>query len=149
MGVPPAHYVGAYADKPGRDAGCWSVATTAGLCSGSFLAGGQHILTAGHCVTGARGTTSMTHATISLMNGTITGTASSYDVNPGWNGTLWAGNDIALIKARHAHQWCHRLCTGRDVMRLWRHRPAGRIRKHRDRNERIYQRDIRHIALRL
>src|SRR5207248_1906030 len=69
-----------------------------GGCSGSLLTGGQYVLTAGHCVTGAQATTSMTRATVSLMSGSIIRTASSYAVNPGWNGNLWTGNDIALIK---------------------------------------------------
>src|SRR3954470_4735913 len=56
------------------------------ICSGSLLAGGQYVLTAGHCVTGAQATTTMASATVSLMNGSITGTASTYAVNPGWTG---------------------------------------------------------------
>jgi len=68
------------------------------ICSGSLLAGGQYVLTTGHCVTGAQATTTMTSATVSLMNGSITGTASAYAVNPGWTGDLWTGTDIALIR---------------------------------------------------
>jgi hypothetical protein len=66
-------------------------------CSGSLLAGGQYVLTAGHC---ADDFTSMT-VQFGWYNGTaqVTRSVSVSDVylNPQWNGTLDTGADIALI----------------------------------------------------
>ncbi|TXI21371.1 MAG: trypsin-like serine protease [Roseateles sp.] len=67
-------------------------------CSGSLLAGGQYVLTAGHC---ADDFTSMT-VQFGWYNGTaqVTRSVSVSDVylNPKWDGTLDTGADIALIK---------------------------------------------------
>jgi len=70
-------------------------------CSGSLLAGGAYVLTAGHCVDGRQGIT----MSFGYSNGTaaFTRTASAADVtlHPLWKGfekSADAGSDLALIK---------------------------------------------------
>lgn len=67
-------------------------------CSGSLVGGGAYILTAAHCVSGNSGMASATAISISLLGGSVTASSASYVVNPGWNGTLTAGNDLAVIR---------------------------------------------------
>ena len=67
-------------------------------CSGSLLAGGAYVLTAAHCVSGETGTATTSSVSVSLKGGTVTASLASYVTNPGWNGSLTAGNDLALIK---------------------------------------------------
>lgn len=76
-----------------------NVATTEGSfgCSGSLLGGGAYVLTAAHCLTGANGTATTNSVSVSFLGGTVNASGVSYHVNPGWNGNLVAGNDIALI----------------------------------------------------
>jgi hypothetical protein len=65
-------------------------------CSGSLMAGGQYVLTAGHCADGL--------LSMSIQFGFTAGTALetrsmvSYVQSPGWDGTLDTGADLALIK---------------------------------------------------
>ena len=66
-------------------------------CSGSLLAGGTAVLTAAHCVTGDTGTATTSAIALSWQGGTVTAASSSYVVAPGWNGSLSAGNDIAVV----------------------------------------------------
>ena len=66
-------------------------------CSGSLLAGGTAVLTAAHCVTGNAGTATASAITMSWLGGAVTATSRSYVVSPGWNGSLSAGNDIAVV----------------------------------------------------
>ena len=66
-------------------------------CSGSLLTGGTSILTAAHCVTGADGAATTSNIAVSLLGGTVTASSNSYVVDPGWNGSLLGGNDLALI----------------------------------------------------
>lgn len=67
-------------------------------CSGSLLAGGQYVLTAAHCLSGTTGTATTSSISLSFSDGSITATASSYEVISGWSGNLSAGNDLAVIK---------------------------------------------------
>ena len=66
-------------------------------CSGSVLTGGTAILTAAHCVTGPNATATTSKISVSLLGGAVTATSTSYVVNPGWDGDLTPGNDLALI----------------------------------------------------
>jgi hypothetical protein len=66
------------------------------VCSGTLLAGGAYVLTAGHCVTGF----SNFQIDFGLNNDVATatrGAAATY-ANPYWTGELSQGTDIALIK---------------------------------------------------
>ena len=66
------------------------------VCSGTLLAGGAYVLTAGHCVTGY----SNFQIDFGLNNDVATatrGAAATY-ANPYWTGALSYGVDIALIK---------------------------------------------------
>lgn len=66
------------------------------VCSGTLLAGGAYVLTAGHCVTGF----SNFQIDFGLNNDVATatrGAAATY-ANPYWTGALAEGTDIALIK---------------------------------------------------
>jgi Trypsin/PEP-CTERM motif len=66
------------------------------VCSGTLLAGGAYVLTAGHCVTGF----SNFQIEFGLNNDAATatrGAAATY-ANPYWTGALAEGTDIALIK---------------------------------------------------
>jgi len=67
-------------------------------CSGSLLAGGAYLLTAAHCITGASGTATTSGLSVSFKNGTVTSSGLTYYVDPGWNGNLDSGNDLALVK---------------------------------------------------
>lgn len=66
------------------------------ICSGSLLAGGKYVLTAGHC---ADNFTSMT-VEFGVVNdvAAVTRGVAQAIVHPGWNGTLDTGADIAIIK---------------------------------------------------
>ena len=67
------------------------------FCSGSLLAGGGYVLTAGHCLAGnGAGTTGSIF--VSFAGGSISRTATQYYVDPGWNGDLSKGDDLAIIK---------------------------------------------------
>jgi hypothetical protein len=71
---------------------------TADGCTGSLLAGGSYVLTAAHCVTGSADTASATKISIGFANVGLTLTATSYIVDPVWNGSVNNGGDLALIK---------------------------------------------------
>ena len=66
-------------------------------CSGSLLAGGAQVLTAAHCLSGETGTATTSGVAVSLLGNTVTASSISYVVNPGWNGSFTAGNDLAVI----------------------------------------------------
>ena len=65
-------------------------------CSGSLMKGGEYVLTAAHC---ADGLISMT-VQFGYTNGVALETRSVTQaiVNPGWDGTLDTGADVALVK---------------------------------------------------
>lgn len=70
------------------------------VCSGTLLAGGAYVLTAGHCVSGF----SKFQIEFGLNNDVATatrGAAATY-ANPNWTGNLAEGTDIALIKLNSA-----------------------------------------------
>ena len=67
-------------------------------CSGSLLAGGDYVLTAAHCISGASGTATTNSLSVSFAGGAVTSTGLAYYVDPSWNGSLDAGNDLALVK---------------------------------------------------
>jgi secreted trypsin-like serine protease len=66
-------------------------------CSGSLLAGGTAVLTAAHCVSGNTGAATASSISMSWQGGTVTASAASYVVAPGWSGSLSAGNDLAIV----------------------------------------------------
>lgn len=67
-------------------------------CSGSLLAGGQYVLTAAHCVTGASDNLTSTSISVNFTNTGLTIVTDSYVVDPVWTGNLATGGDLALIK---------------------------------------------------
>ena len=67
-------------------------------CSGSLLAGGTHVLTAGHCLSGDSGSTSSNAIQVSFKGGSVTATGVAYFVHPQWDGSLLAGTDLAVIQ---------------------------------------------------
>jgi len=67
-------------------------------CSGSLLAGGAYVLTAAHCVTGDTGTLTANSISLNFANVGLQITATSYIVDPVWNGSVTNGGDLALIK---------------------------------------------------
>ena len=78
------------------------------LCSGSLLAGGSYVLTAGHCGDDVKAGTNMT-IQFGYFNGTATQTrtvaASDIILNPNWQGfdkSADAGSDLALLKLNTA-----------------------------------------------
>jgi secreted trypsin-like serine protease len=68
-------------------------------CTGSLLAGGQHLVTAAHCVSdgsaGAGLTVNALYA--AFMDGQML-MGASYFVAPGWTGSYLDGHDIAVVK---------------------------------------------------
>ena len=67
-------------------------------CSGSLVGGGAFVLTAAHCLTDDDGTTEATSIAVSFANSGLDVTATNYDINPDWVGTIIGGGDLALIK---------------------------------------------------
>lgn len=69
-------------------------------CTGALLSGGQHILTAAHCVAGSGSTNKVSSgtATFKLSSGNASVGLGSVYVNPGWNGSVLNGNDLAIIQ---------------------------------------------------
>ncbi len=70
-------------------------------CSGSLLAGGTHVLTAAHCVTGSGGALNASSITLSFDGGAVTARVSSaaqVSVLVGWNGVLGENDDLALLR---------------------------------------------------
>jgi V8-like Glu-specific endopeptidase len=70
-------------------------------CTGNLLAGGSYLLTAAHCLTGDTGTDTTSHIAISFKSGAVTASSSTYYVAPTWNGTIGAGDDLALIELQN------------------------------------------------
>ncbi len=67
-------------------------------CSGSLLAGGRYVVTAAHCLTGSRDDRAATGILVNFANAGIAVTATSYLVDPVWNGDLGNGGDLAVIR---------------------------------------------------
>jgi secreted trypsin-like serine protease len=67
-------------------------------CSGSLVGGGAFVLTAAHCLTDDDGTPEATSVAVSFANSGLAVTATNYDINPDWVGTIIGGGDLALIK---------------------------------------------------
>jgi secreted trypsin-like serine protease len=67
-------------------------------CSGSLVGGGAFVLTAAHCLTDDDGTPEATSIAVSFANSGLDVTATNYDINPDWVGTIIGGGDLALIK---------------------------------------------------
>jgi hypothetical protein len=81
----------------------WANAGSDYTCSGSLLAGGAYILTAGHCADGLGSATLTVNFGFSNGSAALTRTATAADVtlNPLWRGfgrSADAGTDLALIK---------------------------------------------------
>jgi|GEM_PF-2656653 len=80
-----------------------SVNTTAGmgLCTGTLLSSGQHILTAAHCLTNTTGATDVNSGQMyfDLPGGVISYPFGPADisVHPSYNGFVAAGYDVAVI----------------------------------------------------
>ncbi len=66
------------------------------ICSGTLLAGGQYVLTAGHCADDFN----IMRIDFGLNNNVATATRSGTTayVKPGWNGSLGTGADMAIVK---------------------------------------------------
>ncbi len=66
------------------------------VCSGTLLAGGQYVLTAGHCADNFN----IMRIDFGLNNNVATATRSGTTayLKPGWNGTLSTGADMAIVK---------------------------------------------------
>ncbi|MBI3156765.1 MAG: trypsin-like serine protease [Burkholderiales bacterium] len=66
------------------------------VCSGALLAGGRHVLTAGHCADNFN----VMQIDFGVYDNVATATrgAAAAHVNPGWDGTLSVGADIAVIQ---------------------------------------------------
>ncbi len=71
-------------------------------CSGSLLAGGTQVLTAGHCLSGDTGSSSSSAIQVTFKGGSVLATSASYVVHPQWNGSLLAGADLAVIQLASA-----------------------------------------------
>ena len=79
--------------------GVVTITDSKAVCSGSLLADGLSILTAGHCVTSAYGSPIATGITVSFMgdHGFVQETVSNVQVDPGYNGDSDLGNDLAIL----------------------------------------------------
>ncbi|MBD1860056.1 MULTISPECIES: trypsin-like serine protease [Trichocoleus] len=74
------------------------------FCTGSLLSGGQHILTAAHCLT-ETGTSILSSnllsqpfvATFNLLNGLAQVPIQDLFILPNWTGSLDEGNDLAVL----------------------------------------------------
>jgi len=76
---------------------------TGGRCSGSLLPDRIHVLTAGHCVTNANGVIDIVTPSTATFEGdlsdeTINLNVAWTQVNPGWDGQLLCGDDIAIVE---------------------------------------------------
>ena len=71
-------------------------------CSGSLLAGGTQVLTAGHCLSGDTGSSSSSAIQVTFKGGSVLATSASYVVHPQWDGSLLAGTDLAVIQLASA-----------------------------------------------
>lgn len=67
-------------------------------CSGSLVRGGAFVLTAAHCLTDDSGKPIATSIDILFGNSSLDVTATKYDLNPDWVGTISGGGDLALVK---------------------------------------------------
>jgi secreted trypsin-like serine protease len=67
-------------------------------CSGSLVGGGAFVLTAAHCLTDDDGNREATSIALSFANSGLSVTATNYDINPNWVGTIIGGGDLAVIK---------------------------------------------------
>jgi len=75
------------------------IASSFGGCSGSLLADGSSILTAGHCVTSGYGSPIATGITVYFMgdHGLVAQPVSNVQVDPGYNGNSANGYDLAVL----------------------------------------------------
>jgi len=71
-----------------------------GLCTGTLLSDGRHILTAAHCVTDQFGTlnTSSVDVIFSTPSGQVTIVATRIIVHPAWDATAIGGGDLAILE---------------------------------------------------
>jgi len=71
-------------------------------CSGALLTDGIHVLTAAHCVTDDGGDLNLRSGKITFEGETkdfrISVKASATEVHPDWDGDVFRGNDIAVLK---------------------------------------------------
>ena len=79
--------------------GVVTITGSMGTCSGSLLADGSSILTAGHCVASAYGSPIATGITVSFMgdHGFVQETVSKVQVDSGYDGTSEHGYDLAVL----------------------------------------------------
>jgi secreted trypsin-like serine protease len=71
-----------------------STSTRTSGCSGVLLSTGLHVLTAAHCVPG---TATSATATFHTAAGNAVVSGSKFTVQPGWDGNVAHGNDLAII----------------------------------------------------
>ena len=72
-------------------------------CTGSLLADGFSVLTAGHCITNAYGDALPFSGTVTFLGPTgtssnVTDHVSAYFVDPAWTGTGTQGGDLAVLR---------------------------------------------------
>lgn len=75
--------------------------SSGGLCSGSVIGVGVHVLTAAHCITDPLGNIDVTGIDVAMFPGDGRGLtfieATDWIVHPDWDGDFFAGNDLAII----------------------------------------------------
>lgn len=68
-------------------------------CSGALLSSGQHVLTAGHCISGGYGSSlpDQSYIVFVTASGTYVRQGIGYQVYPAWDGDLLSGTDLSVI----------------------------------------------------
>ncbi|HBJ35896.1 MAG TPA: hypothetical protein DDZ51_14335, partial [Planctomycetaceae bacterium] len=71
-----------------------------GICSGTLMTTGLHILTAAHCITDSLGNFNSTGTNVDFLvpGGVQTIPVSQFFVHPSYNGDLLQGSDIAILE---------------------------------------------------
>ncbi len=68
-------------------------------CTGALLPTGQHVLTAGHCITNDLGSMIATSGTVTFnaITGPTPISITTFTKHPAWDGNLARGNDVAVL----------------------------------------------------
>jgi secreted trypsin-like serine protease len=80
--------------------GVVAISSSIGGCSGSLLADGMSILTAGHCVTSSYGAPIASNIAVTFLgpSGLVSDTVSLVSVDPGYTGDSTQGDDLAVLQ---------------------------------------------------
>ncbi|HEY9649712.1 MAG TPA: trypsin-like serine protease [Coleofasciculaceae cyanobacterium] len=75
---------------------------TGGLCTGTLLGTGTHILTAAHCLTDDWGKLNVLDGTANfgLSTGNLRRPIANFFVNESWTGNVYQGYDVAIVELR-------------------------------------------------